>query len=285
MDIVFGRTRYDYQTYTDYWRLVELAGFETIWLDELEPGRDALYIVSPKNGEWGAGNDRDFLVIPLRLQGHHQCKVIWWCLERPDNTGTITHGAPLCEGFDQLWLSDRWLAQLEGWPRYPKAQFVPMGSDERLANPICMDSVHRYLWTHMSYANPRRLGIYDRLPGPVAPNAWGYERDAILGSTRFMVNVHQDDHLVCEPLRFALASAWAMPVLSEKCQDASPYEPTQFEYSRMVAEAKRPLLSNSNTERAIWRQIGERNWDIGCVHFPFRRCVETAVSSFLHWSQ
>jgi len=82
VDIVFCKTRADpefYRSYTDFWSLVELAGFPWMWLDELEPGRDAVYIVTPRNGELPP-------ILP-RLQGDRACKFVWWCLERPDAAG------------------------------------------------------------------------------------------------------------------------------------------------------------------------------------------------------
>jgi hypothetical protein len=268
-EIVFCRTRWEYQSYTDFWALVTLAQFPTVWLDEAEPGRDAVYIVSPKNGELDG-------VLP-RFQGSHQAQLVWWCLERPDENGSITKGAPLPRGVSKVWLSDRWQAALEG---PVKAQFVPLGSHEGLANGYELDHPYAYHWTHQSYANGRRQAIYGNLKGRMGPNAWGEERDRILGSTRFMVNVHQDRHLVCEPLRLALASAWARAVLSETCRDPFPYEPMMFDYDALVLGINLVLeeLGEKATER------GERNWDIGCIEYPFGECVKTAVKALLDGS-
>ena len=41
-EIVFCQTRWEYQSYTDFWALVRLAQFPTVWLGEAETGRGAV---------------------------------------------------------------------------------------------------------------------------------------------------------------------------------------------------------------------------------------------------
>jgi hypothetical protein len=35
-DIIFARTRWNYESYVDYWDLVELSNFPIVWLDEMD---------------------------------------------------------------------------------------------------------------------------------------------------------------------------------------------------------------------------------------------------------
>lgn len=271
MEIVFCRTRYDYQSYTDFWRLVELSGFEVVWLDEMQPGRDAVYIVSPRNGELPG-------VLP-RLQGQRACRFVWWCLERPDDQGSVTRGGGLEDGIDELWLSDRWLAakhEANGWG---PVRFVPFGSHPDLgAKPL---RVHQFDWTHMSYANPRRAAVYQAIHGVMLPNAWDGVRDQGLRLTRLMVNVHQDDWPVFEPLRFALATAYGLPIVSEWSESCYPYLAILAPYDEVADRANQAIwqLREDPTGPAarLVEDVALRSWVLACVDFPFRRCVEAAV--------
>lgn len=270
MDIVFLRTRWHYGSYTDYWRLVELAGFETIWLDELEPGRKAIYIVSPRNGELP-----DVLA---RLQGDHACKLVWWCLERPDAQGSVTRGQALEEGIDELWLSDRWLANLHREKGWGPVRFVPLGShedlgyNERLGHPRI---AYEYAWTHMSYANPRRMGVYSRILARMLPNCWGPARDQGLRLTRIMLNVHQDDWPVIEPLRWALAAAYGMTLISEWVED--PYPLKSGLHLEMDVYDCLHLLVNHILER-LGEDHGTNLWIQLTRNFTFGGCVREAAA-------
>ena len=51
-EIRFVRTRHFYESYQDFFRLVELSDFETIYVDELDISKEGVYIVCPMNGEW-----------------------------------------------------------------------------------------------------------------------------------------------------------------------------------------------------------------------------------------
>jgi len=267
VEIVFCKTRADpefYRSYTDFWSLVELAGFPWIWLDELEPGRDAVYIVTPRNGELPG-------VLP-RLQGNRACKFVWWCLERPDEQGSVTRGQPLEDGIDELWLSDRWLAERHGIEWGP-SRFVPLGSHEGLGEPGA--DGYRYDWTHMSYINPRRSGVYSSVPGRVLPNCWNEVRDEGLRATRLMLNVHQDDWPIIEPLRWALAAAYGLTLVTERVHDPYPLRPNidmvWDDYdglSRMMSW----LLEHSlfGCGPSLRRRLTQE--------FEFGRCVKEAVA-------
>lgn len=270
MDIVFCKTRADpefYRSYTDFWRLVELSEFEVVWLDELEPGRDAVYVVTPRNGELPG-------ILP-RLQGERRCKFVWWCLERPDAQGSVTRRKALENGIDELWLSDRWLARKHYQHGWGPVRFVPLGSNEGLGSPG--NGHYLYDWAHLSYANPRRRAIYDRLPGPLMPNCWPPERHRRLQKTRFMINVHQDDWPVIEPLRFSLAIAYGMPIISEAVHDPYPYEP-RLDGCIFVGRDTLPwslLMAFDSFAQA--REFAHRGRERMTQEFEFGRCVEEAA--------
>ena len=282
MEIIFCKTRADpefYRSYTDFWRLVELAGFEVVWLDELEPGRDAVYVVTPRNGELPG-------VLP-RLQGDRRCKFVWWCLERPDTLGSVTRGKAIEENIDELWLSDRWLASLHHQRGWGPVRFVPVGSHEGLGDfgwvdgrPSTKELPMPLRWAHMSYIVPRRKAIYDRIRcGPVA-NCWGDERDIVLKASWAMVNVHQDEWPVIEPLRFALAAAWGLMIFSETVADAFPYRDRID--ARFVMREWLPsdvnMFPMTPRSRVHWAQTRFDCWQRMTQEFEFGKCVKEAVS-------
>ena len=107
-DIVFAMTRYRYETYCDYYKVVELSGFETCYVDEIDFTRRALYIVSPLNGEYRPHRDN-------HRNEQQNAKLVTWCLERPGPDGLPgfyrANKEVLDQGyFDEVWLSDRWMA-------------------------------------------------------------------------------------------------------------------------------------------------------------------------------
>lgn len=265
MEIIFCRTRADpeyYRPYTDFWRLVELAGFGRIWLDELEPGRDAVYILTPMNAEYAD-------VLP-RLRGSRCCKVAWWRLERPGSYNWVVEGHN-AEGIDQIWVSDRhWASRVEC-----PGRFVPLGSHEQLGefNPA---GTKKYDWLALSALNPRRLGVYHQIEGQAAKTCWPPEREEILARTAFMVNIHRDDYRMLEPLRFALAAAYGMPIISEVCDDPFPFEPIMVAYNA-VAEAVNISIDTYHRYPERWFGRAIRNWQSACKDHEFGKCVKEAA--------
>jgi len=97
-----------------------------------------------------------------------------------------------------------------------------------------------------------------------------------------MVNVHQDDWLVIEPLRFALAAAYAIPIISEWVHDPWPYMPG----AQMVMShcAKLPLMVNEmiqikdSAAKGQWKYMGHSARVLMTRNFEFGKCVREAVA-------
>lgn len=187
-----------------------------------------LYVTTPINGEIGPHMAYRRSLIGGRE--NQKCKVVWWNLERPDSSDMEGKALPvfikdeasrLLREVDAIWSSDKWLASLSSDIRY-----VEMGSHPGLApsGPIHVPAA--YDIAHMSYVTTRRKAVLDRLSGlRIAPNCWDAQRDSVLKYTRAMLNIHQTNAPVIEPLRIALAAAYALPYLSEDLADPWPLEP------------------------------------------------------------
>ena len=247
--IVFVRTRHDYPSYTDYWRLVELAGFPVTYSDEMQrnlmwTNPDATFIVSPVNGEYGP----DHFVDPAR-----RAKVVWWNLERPGCDSSMKF--PIAhedKRFDETWVSDRFYATLGANHEKPY-RYVTLGTDMRLRAEDCdperdlpecyhargmptdgrplqwkdVGTTFKYDVIHLSYLSHRRQHVIPNILKATgwtcAPTGWGQDRHQALLESRAMLAVHQDDWPVVEPLRYALAAAYGLPVWGEAATDHYPW--------------------------------------------------------------
>ena len=119
MPIIFVKPHFHYDSYTDFWHLVELSGFDYCWIDQVNLKSKNTYIVSPINDEW-------HLSWWQRIR--KTARIILWDLERPKPRGGIKADRRYLHslGFDEIWHSDAQLAKDLG------TKFVILGSDEKL---------------------------------------------------------------------------------------------------------------------------------------------------------
>lgn len=253
-DIIFAKTRWDYASYVDYWALVELSGFNVVWLDEMDLSElDTTYIVSPMNGEF----------VPYMEQHKGRVsEVLLWNLERPSGSGGlqdyISGNRQYMDAghLDGVIVSDRQLARDSGF------KFMPLGSHHKLGVPGDADArLNGYDLIHLScYSNHRSYlfktpeenePVIDGLT--VAANAWGHDRHIRLMSSRFMLNVHQDEFPYLEPLRFSLAAAYGLPILSEYCMDTWPYKSNRWVH--MDKDVTKLLRSDWVRDKDMWREL------------------------------
>jgi hypothetical protein len=267
VDVFFAKTRYHYDSYKDFWKLVELSGFQTCYVDEIDIDRDALYITSPVNGEL-----RPHVTHRREIsKGPQACTIVWWNLERP-GTKIACDTDEILQYVDRIWVSDSHYASMD-----PRLEHVVMGSHPDLR--LSPEPIERHWdWTHMSYTSFRRDPIYGQLRQrglKEGHNGWDEERDRVLRASHLMLNVHQDDHQIGEPLRFVVCAAYSLPVVSETIRDPSPLKPgihyDEVPYDRLVdrvAECREADISALG--QALHRAL--------CVDRTFRSSVEEALA-------
>jgi len=212
-EIVFVRTRHEYASYADLWRLVELTGFPLIYPDEVPTqAPDTTFIITPANGEW-----RDW------PEDHTTGHIVFWNLE-------WGKGDPIpCA--NEVWTSDAWHAERIG------ARFVPFGSHPDLC-PTERADAPDYDAILLAYRNwPRQVaeGALIDAGLTVAPDGWGEHRRDMLGRTRCMVNVHQHqimpEHWIEEEYpcvaaqRFAVAASARIPLIGQTMYNPLPFIP------------------------------------------------------------
>lgn len=216
-EIVFARTRYVYPSYTDFWRLVELSDYPTVYLDEIDLlDRNTTYISAPFNGEFFELEDRP-----------RKCKLYLWNLERPSGSGNINRyiyhmHKHMRKGYmDGVIVSDIALSERTNF------KYVPVGSHEGLGSP---GTDKMYDFIHLMCYSNRRAFLFNapdinksEFAGcSIAVNGWGEERHIRLQQSKYMLNVHQDEDQFMEPLRFALAAAYGLVILTENLYKKSP---------------------------------------------------------------
>lgn len=271
-EIVFARTRYDYDSYTDYWKLVELSGFPVVYIDEIDTTVPRVtYIASPFNGEFFTLNEQE------RAPG---TKISLWNLERPGGSGGIEDYKQgnlknIEEGYvDEIIVSDHALADLT------KYKYVPMGSHPDLGEPW---ATKQYGFVHLMCYSNRRGILFDTPSEPkitysgcrIAPNGWGEERHKSLQKSWYMLNVHQDEYQYMEPLRFSLAAAYALPILSENLTaDPFPYQHGVIQFP--MNQLDQAMMSAMRGRHEL-SEIGMKMRNFVMTHHTFKTCVERSM--------
>lgn len=279
---IFARTQYHYDSYVDFWRLVEASEFKICTVDKMDLESDNTYITTPINGEHRPHITHRRSI----LKGPQKAKIIAWNLERPDGgrfSGQDPSGAvkevydDLLKYFDAVWASDRFLASM---PAHPRSIYVTLGSHQDLSGPEKPFPGFSYDVAHMSYVTDRRKTILGTLGLRQAPNAWGEKRDGILRRTRAMLNIHQTPSKVSEPLRIALAAAYRMPYLTEECQELYPLTEGKTCLSAPHSELQKKVSEWLSGDVA---PIGHNLHQLLVHEMPFRKGVMEGLERTILW--
>src|SRR3990172_13115601 len=100
--IIFARPRFYYQSYTDFWALVEMSNFEWCFIDQINLKSSDTYIITmvdPKRDKWH---------LSWWQKRCKQARLIFWDLERPQpRCGKEADMRFLAkQNFDEIWHSD-----------------------------------------------------------------------------------------------------------------------------------------------------------------------------------
>jgi hypothetical protein len=286
-EIVFAKPVHQYDSYRDFWTLVTLSGFSTVSVSDIDLTKDIIYITAPMNGDYKEhfyGDLKHYEETGEMIGGELQRRkisgqqrlahLIVWNLERPAGSGSTGNYAKDCFKWmetriaDEVWISDPMLAD------ETQTRFVLLGSHPGLGE---LSDKKSYDFCHMSLVNPRRTTIYKHFKDKfrIGPNCWPPERDEVLASSRFALNVHQDNYPFCEPLRFALFAAYGLPIISEILATGHPYnDVVTFSYHDLVAGLKVAL----NDDYDQWKARGAALHQRLCYDFQFGDIVRKAVS-------
>lgn len=273
MNIIFCKPVHHYDSYIDFWKLVELSGFDIMPMDKVDITQPGVYITAPMNGDY-----REHMNAQIERQVSsglpRMAHMIIWNLERPSGSaGSIGRYAQdnwdiLHQRLaDEIWVSDSVLANESG------LRYVVLGSDYGLGE---VSDEKQYDFTHMSVVIPRRASIYKHFGDiQIGPNSWPPERDEVLKKSRFALNVHQDTYPYCEPLRIALFAAYGLPIISETLAPGHPYDEIKMHnYGGLVSGLKQAI----NDDYEAWCGIGLSLRDRLCNEMQFGKMVRKAVA-------
>lgn len=255
-DIIFAKTRHHYQSYVDYWRMIELSGFDTCYVDEIDPDSDNTYIVTPDNDE-------------VRNAGWPKApraQIIHWDLE-----WRLQPIEPI-PGVRRYWHMDKFVADRIG------VQYAPMGGHAGLREQKPSKGQF-YDVAYLGYMVPRRehIAIWMRERGlEVSPSsAWDDKRHDVLTRSYMYLHVHQNDDIKGVPaLRLIVAAAYQLPFLSEEVEHRGIFTGRQC----ILTEPYEALSSHSDYR--VWEGLKDNAvylHEFLCYEFTFRKSVEAAV--------
>lgn len=260
-DPIFARTRTPYDSYQDFWRLVELSGFPTCYADEIDASSAHTYIYTPDNGETINGwPDATARIIHYQLE---------WCTHPNDQN-------PMRPGVSERWTMDQWHARRIG------AQYVPIGSHPGLVyEPLNGPQPKDYDLALLAYMSFRRQTIAGQLENKgmrLAPNAWGEQRHTVLTHSKAMLHIHQHDGVPgVAALRLAVGAAYKMPVITETCADYGIFNHRHLLSCDFDNLADFSLMWVHRNESRILEDYGMALYQLLCVEKTFRKCIEAAL--------
>lgn len=269
-NVYFVKTRtmlqpHTYDGYKDLFRIAELSGYETCFINEVDPGGDNTYIITPLNGEWNHG-----------WNPQPKAQIILWDLEWRLKESDYKWEESALEtppGVSRVWASDKWYAGRIN------AEYVPLGSHAGLVENNLLNG-EGYDVALLAYLSGRRQTIAGELQDKhhlkLAPNAWNPERDAMLKSTTAMVHVHQHDRVATiAPLRFALAAAYKLPLISEQVEDRDLFDECVLFADYIALSHYTSVMVNRYPE--MLKAHGEALHEALCVQSNFKTFVEAAL--------
>lgn len=264
-NIIFARTRHHYAPYDDFYRLAELSGYPIKYLSEIDWWDKTATIITPiKHPEWAT------------IPEDHFSRFIWWNLERgihdaPEMDMSNTYTPPYV---NEVWASDRAYAKHLG------AKYVFLGGHRAFGSVDVLNK--QYDIVTLMYLSGRRQPVAGELQGyriaDKEGGLWGEERHQRLMQSRLMVCAHQDEKPYCEPIRLMIAGCYALPVLSEDCDDSGYWQAQEHYFSASLGELgiMTRLLLQPQNNRSLAR-MGAAAWRLCCIERPFAQEVEAAL--------
>lgn len=254
-----------YMGYADFFRLAELSGYKTIWLNEIDPESDNTYILTPLNGSWHNGWEAPKAQIIL-------ADYEWRLKEGAHAWEKADFDIP--PGVSRVWAADKWYASIIG------AEYVPLGSHAGLVgdNPPDNDTWDCAILSCLSQDGGRQH-IFDLMLQAgvtIAPNCWNPARDSVLKSSAVMLHTHQWRNVrTVAPLRYAIAAAYGMPLISEPVEDRSIFDGTVLYCD--AAHLPEYVSTLARRYPGMLQEHGLALHELLCHTHSFKKCIEAAL--------
>lgn len=281
MKPVFVKTWAHHESYYDYWKLVELSGFETVAPCSIDLESPVIYVFTGTRPEYLRRLER---LGPLKHQ-KRKCVLVYYWIERPDSgpgedgrdlkTLFRSHLDRYTQDFDVIWTPYGLLSKMDD-----RAVYVLMGSHPGLRESEIQPSKDIDL-AILAHPNDRRTPILSRLSGyriasRIRP---GIERGKVLSRSKCQFVIHQTSSPLPEPQRLAFSAAYELPFLTETIDGQDPLlEGKDFLHAPISEIVERlagwlALLDLESIGKNLWRKLVVEN--------PFPLCIENAVRATL----
>lgn len=260
--VVFARTRHHYDPYTDFFRLVNLAGFNETYIDTINWQAPITVIASPHNGEY------------VNIPHVKRARLIWWNLERCREVDSMST-AYVPPYVNEVWASDKAMADRYGF------RYVFLGGHRAFGDFHVTNKRYDYVTLMANFG--RRMALFNALKGlsngdvPLG-GTWNTDRHERLQQSSIMISCHQDELLWSEPLRFMIAACYGIPLLSETCKDAGYYRPNEHYVQCDMADLPNmaKLLLHPVNELTR-RRLAANAWRLVCSERTFKDSVQEAL--------
>lgn len=249
----------DYPSFWDFWKLVELSGFERQYSNQidLQDSSQTYIFVTPEG-------------IPDCTDA--AARTIFWQLEYAGDYTAQENAQTASE----RWSSDPAHAEQTG------AKFVLLGSHVGLNPTQQRGGGQPYDVTMLAYMTERRLAIKAQLSdlnwSPDYPGHDGEGRHNVLANTEIMLHVHQHDIPRIAPLRIALAAAYKMLMISEAVTDMASYFDNMFFYAYGdIAGAVEGIIKKPGQHEMFFEKRRLFLYQFLCIDHPFGQNVLEAL--------
>ena len=260
-------------SYTDYWTLINLSGYKTCALSEMDFASDNVYIFSPDDGNSKAHFTQD-------KAKDRKCKVVLLQLEWPTWKDGVLSGHEVPDYVDEMWICDvaYFVFQKMHNPNRHKIQEFFLGGHPNFGNHDYANNKVIWDFCHLSYVygmREHKMRILADRGFTFGPNAWGEEREKVLRSCRWGLHLHQRPLPWLAPQRFLLFASYGLPIITDPLDYSDPYK--VFQDGLIHFDPRETSVMND----AIRRDAVEHNFHLVREERPFKNEVDEGVAILL----
>lgn len=270
------------ESYQDLYHMIELSGYKTCLLNEVDFQSDNTYICTFKDGLAES-------TFSSKEAKERKCRVILWQLEWAEwRNGVLEFPAWEHNEFNVLWMFDWcdeiWVSDLYFFemirrfnPRSrDKTRFIVLGGHPDFGKKDDVEYEPLYDFCHYMYlTGPRghKFQILQDIGFKMAPNCWGKDREHGLLHSRWGLNLHQNPFPVITPQRFMLFASYKLPIVTDYCANPFPFK--VFQDGLIHWDPRKSSVMN----KELRDEAVEHNYRVVTHWFSFRKEVDRRINN------
>lgn len=261
-----------FESYQDYWHMVNLHGYKCCELSEVDYQSDNIYV-------WSSAIGNPSQVFNNDAARARKCKLVNLFIEWPKwENGHLTGWEGVEEPVDEVWVCDMhlyYLAKKFKGAGGDKFRFMVLGGHPDFGNRDYKYRDIRWDFVHISYLTGVRGSKYyllqDQYGYKMAPNGWGEAREEALLHSRWGLNLHQNPLPCLAPQRFMIFASYCLPIITDICYDTNPF--ICFQDALIHFNPNQTMVSNEKLRiEAI-----EHNYDMITNQKTFKKEIDRRV--------